>query len=675
MKLPTSFSEGQMLWQPDAETVEKANVTRFIRWLRTNYEVDFNGYHELWAWSVDCPKGFWGALWQYFEIDSDTHYEEITKSLEIGPSSEWFIGSRVNWAEHVLRNESGDDVAVFAMSETRAITEVTWSELSSQVRILATRMREMGVEPGDPVCCLMPNILETLVAMLAAISIGAVWSNAAPEFGTQTIVDRFAQMEPKWLFVADGYQYGGKSFDKTRENNEIIEALSGSLERIVLLPYLNAEITKVPAGAVYWDSLMQGADPGREEFQFERVAHDHPLWVLFSSGTTGLPKAIVHSHVGALMGLLVLAYFQSDQKRGDKNFFYTTTGWVMFNILVGMMLARASIVLYDGDPMYPGPEVLWELTEKVGATGFGASPAYISVLRQHGLKPNETFDLSSVRLITCSGSPATPETFQWLYENVGSDIWVSSISGGTELVGAFVGGSPTLPVYAGEIQSRVLGMDVDVWTDESESVTNEVGELVCKTAFPSMPMYFLNDDDRSRYRAAYFDDIPGVWRHGDLTMINERGGVYVYGRSDSTLNRYGVRIGTSEIYRVVEELPEVVDSLVVCLDLSEGRFFMPMFLQLAPECALDDELTKKIAAALRKDCSPRHVPDKLYAVGEIPYTLTGKKLEVPVRRLLMGWPLEKIVSRDSMKNPGSIDFFLNYIATTDDYVVPRPGDA
>ena len=665
-----AVTEGQLLWTPSEEFANNSNVGKYIAWLKEKGIVDVADYQALWQWSVDHVEDFWASLWDYFEILSDTPYSKVVDSLEMGPGRRWFIDSRVNVAEHILRNEREGAVALYHLSEIRPQAEMSWTQLGSQVRILATRMRASGLKPGDAVCCLMPNIPETVVAMLATMSIGCVWSNAAPEFGRKTILDRFTQIEPKWLFVADGYQFGGKPFDRRDEVKAIVGELQDSLEQVVYLPYLDEEDTSAPVDAVLFASLLQGEDPGRDNFKFERVAHDHPLWVLFSSGTTGLPKAIVHSHVGALMEMMKCMVFHMNLKPGDTSFFYTTTGWVMFNLQVTMLLTGCAGVLYDGNPAYPQLDVLWKMAEDTGTTFFGASPTYVQTMQNHGVEPGKKYDLSRMNSVLVGGAPSTPETFDWFYRNVSEDLWLTSQSGGTEIVGGFVVASPTLPVYAGEIQARALGMDVDSWSDEGESLIGKVGELVCKKPFPSMPIYFLNDPDDERYNDAYFNEFPGVWRHGDFIKINERGGCYIYGRSDSTLNRFGVRIGTSELYRTVEKLPEVIDSLVVCIELPGGKFFMPMFLQLAEGTELTDDLMARISAELRENCSPRHVPDKFYAVQEVPYTLTGKKLEVPVRKLLLGWPLEKAASRDSLKNPAAIDFFLDYVASTDDYTVP-----
>jgi len=666
-----SVTEGQLLWQPTEAFANNSNVSQYINWLKEKAIVDVSDYNELWNWSVTDIEAFWGSLWEYFDIISDTPYEKVTDSLEMKPGNNWFTGSKVNLAEHILRNEKAGESALFYLSELHELKEMSWSELASQVRILATKMREMGLQPGDGVCCLMPNIPKTAIAMLAAISIGAVWSNAAPEFGRQTIIDRFSQIKPKWLFVADGYQFGGKSFDRREEIKAITEELGDALQQVVFLPFLDNTNTRPPVDALLWQDLFIGKDPGKENFRFERVPHDHPLWVLFSSGTTGLPKAIVHTHVGALMEMLKGLTFHMNLKKGDTSFFYTTTGWMMFNVQVGMMLTGAKAVFYDGNPAYPAPDVLWKMAADTKASLFGASPTYVQAMDQMGIIPGEKYDLSSLHSILCSGSPATPETFEWFYKNVKTDLWLTSQSGGTEIIGGFVGASPTLPVYAGEIQTRMLGMDIDAWDEKGQSLIDEVGELVCKKPFPSMPLHFLQDENNQRYRSAYFDEYPGIWHHGDFIKINQRGGAYIYGRSDSTLNRYGVRIGTSELYRALDKLEEVKDALVVCIELPGGDFFMPMFLQLVTGHELNEQLQKKISVALRSDCSPRHVPDQYYAIDEVPYTLTGKKLEVPVRKLLLGWPLEKAASPDAMKNPQSLEFFLNYVNTTTDYQVPK----
>jgi acetoacetyl-CoA synthetase len=665
-----AVTEGELLWTPSQAFSDSANVTKYIGWLKENNIIEVADYHELWQWSVDNVEAFWASLWDYFDILSDTPYTQVTDSLEMKPGNRWFIGSKVNLAEHILRNERAGVTALHHLSEIRPQAQMSWDELAAKVRIMATQMRARGLKPGDAVCCLMPNIPETVVAMLATISIGCVWSNAAPEFGRKTILDRFTQIKPKWLFVADGYQFGGKRFDRRDEVKAIVAELGDCLTQVVYLPYLDEGNATVPVDAILYDSLLAAGDPGRDNFCFERVANDHPLWVLFSSGTTGLPKAIVHSHVGALMEMMKCMVFHMNLKPGDTSFFYTTTGWVMFNLQVAMLLTGCAGVLYDGSPVYPQVDVLWKMAEQTGTSFFGASPTYVQLMQSQGVEPGKTYPLSRLDSILVGGAPSTPETFQWFYRSVKADLWVTSQSGGTEIVSGFVGATPTQPVYAGEIQARMLGMDVDALNDDGASLVDQVGELVCKQPFPSMPIYFLNDEGNERYKESYFEHFPCIWRHGDFIKFNQRGGAYIYGRSDATLNRFGVRIGTAELYRTIEKLPEIFDSLVVCIELPGGEFFMPMFLQLTPGYELTDDLTAKITGELRENCSPRHIPDKYYAIAEVPYTLTGKKLEVPVRKILLGWPLEKTVSRDSMKNPKAIDFFLDYVATTSDYIVP-----
>jgi len=658
-----AVSEGELLWQPTETFANNSNVSKYLSWLKEQGIVDCADYQQLWQWSVTEIEAFWASIWTYFEILSDAPYTEVVSSLEMKPGVDWFRGSRVNFAEHVLRHLQPGKTALFHLSELHSLDTVDGGELA------ATALRGLGIEPGDRVCCLMPNIPETVIAMLAAISVGAVWFNAAPEFGTQTVLDRFSQIKPKLLFVADGYSFGGKKFERSREIMEIVAGLEDSLEQVVYLPYLNTEQLQPPVEALLWESMFAGGDPGEDNFSFERVAHDHPLWVLFSSGTTGLPKAIVHSHVGVLLEMLKTLAFHLDMRPDSVGFFYTTTGWMMFNSVIGMLLTGSAVVLYDGNPAYPDPNVLWKMTSDTGTTNFGASPTYVQVMQKLGIEPGKLFDLSKLESILVGGAPSTPETFEWFYTAVKEDLWVTSQSGGTEIVSGFVGATPTQPVYAGEIQARMLGMDIDSWSDTGETLVDEVGELVCKKPFPSMPIHFLNDSNDERYNSSYFENFPGVWRHGDFIKINQRGGCYIYGRSDSTLNRYGVRIGTAELYRTVDLLTEVADSLVVCIELPGGEFFMPMFLQMAPGQALTEELISKVNSELREKGSPRHVPDKIYAIDQVPYTLTGKKMEVPVRKLLMGWPLEKVASRDIMKNPTAIDFFVDYVANTKDYNV------
>lgn len=665
-------TEGELLWTPSAEFQQRSQVAKFIAWLHNTRGLEFNDYEALRAWSVDDIEGFWSAIWDYFQIESDTPPTQVLDRRAM-PGAKWFQGARVNYAEHLLRYEAkaaAGEAAIHHLTENRPLTSMSWQELGRQVRILATKLRALGIAPGDRVVSYLPNVPETTVAMIATIAVGAVWSSAAPEFGVKTVTERFAQIEPKLIFVCDGYRFGGKDFDRAAEVGQIVSALP-SLQHVVWLPYLHPDRSEPPvAGAQSWAAMLAGADVPREAFRYERVDCDHPIWVMFSSGTTGLPKAIVHGHVGVLVEHFKVMSFHLNLAPGSVMFFYSTTGWMMYNLVVSSLLTGAAAVQYDGSPVYPDLDLLWKMAADTGAQTFGASPTFVQMMEKAQLKPGEKFDLSRLEAALLGGAPSTPETFKWFYDNVKQDLWVTSQSGGTELCSGFVGASPTLPVHAGEIQTRCLGMDVRAWSDDGKEVIDEVGELVCLKPFPSMPIYFWGDTDGKRYHEAYFDVFPGVWRHGDFIKINSRGGCYIYGRSDSTLNRFGVRIGTAEIYRAVEQVEEVADSLVVCCELEGGTFFMPLFVKLKPGFTLDEALVKKINAKLRLDCSPRHVPDKTYRVEQIPYTLTGKKMEVPVRKVLMGWPLEKAASRDAMANPASIDWFVEFATTSDDYVRP-----
>ncbi|PWR17779.1 acetoacetate--CoA ligase [Zavarzinia compransoris] len=651
--------EGDLLWTPSPAFAEASNVTHFLRWLRDRRGLDFADYDALWRWSVTEIEAFWAALWTYFEVQSGTPYQRVLSSRDMAPGVRWFEGSTVNYAEHMLRfSGNGEDPAFFHLSETRPLGRTSRRSLGAQVRIVATRLRSLGVKPGDRVVSYMPNVPETAIAMLATVAIGAVWSSAAPEFGVKTVIERFSQIEPKVFFAADGYRFAGKDFPRFDEVQAIAAALP-SLDHVIWLPYLNegAELPPV-ADAILWRELMDHSEVPPHLFVYERVAHDHPLWIVFSSGTTGLPKAIAHSHVGALMEHLKLCHFHLNLKPGSVMFFYTTTGWVMWNIVLAGLLVGAAVVLYDGSPVHPEPDVLWRMAAETGTTCFGASPTYVQILERKGLEPGKTHDLSRLEAILLGGSPATPESFAWFYRAVKSDLWLTSQSGGTEIASGFVGASPTLPVHAGEIQTRMLGMDVHAWDDAGGDVTDAVGELVVTSPFPSMPVYFWNDRNGRRYHSSYFDVFPGAWRHGDFIKINRRGGCYIYGRSDSTLNRYGVRIGTAEIYRAVEQVDGVLDSLIVCCELPGGNFYMPLFVKLRPGTQLDDALRQRINARLRQDCSPRHVPDEIHQVADVPYTLTAKKMEIPVRKILMGWAPDKAASRDAMANPPALDAFI-----------------
>ncbi len=515
-----TMNEGELLWTPDPAVAQSSVVARFMRRLAER-GLRFATYEDLWRWSVTDLDAFWADVWDFFDVRSSAPYDEVLDA-RVMPGAVWFRGSRVNYAEHLLRYEERarpDEAALVHSSELRPLAEMSWHELGAAVRVLATQLRALGVQPGDRVAAYMPNIAETVVAMLATIAIGAVWSSAAPEFGPRTVIDRFAQIDPVLLFVADGYRFAGKDYDRRAEIETILAALP-TVRHVVWLPYLDAGSRAPFDGAVAWPDLMRSAAVDASSFAYERVAHDHPLWVLFSSGTTGLPKPIVHGHVGVLIEHLKSTGLGQDLGPQSRMFFYTTTGWMMFNALTSALLQGSSIVLYDGHPAYPTPALLWQLAADARATMFGASPTFVQLMRKAGIVPRERFDLSSLRSVLLTGSPVTPESTAWFYDCVKRDLWVTSPSGGTELCAGLVGGSPLLPVYAGEIQTRLLGMDVHAWNEAGEDVIDEVGELVVTSPMPSMPLHFMNDPDGARYRETYFEHFPGVWRHGDFIKIN-----------------------------------------------------------------------------------------------------------------------------------------------------------
>src|SRR5215217_5634799 len=639
----SAHAEATVLWEPPAELRERATMTRYMRWLEAERGLTFEDYDALWRWSTDELEAFWASIWEFFGVEAS--YDEVLADPSM-PGAKWFTGAELSYPEHLFRDKPGDRVALRHASELRELGEWTWHDLREQTARVAAGLRAMGVERGDCVVAYMPNIPETIAGFLATASLGAVWSSCSPDFGARSVIDRFAQIEPKVLLAVDGYRYGGKDFDR-RELIERVQSEMPSLERTVILPYLG--------DAGDWDEAFP---PTEEPLEFARVPFDHPLWVLYSSGTTGLPKAIVHSQGGILVEHLKKHNLHIDAQEGDRVFWFTTTGWMMWNFLVSVLLTDASIVLYDGNPGTPDMGVLWDLAEQTGMTCFGTSAAYVAACMKAGVEPAAGRDLSALRSVGSTGSPLAPEGFEWVYEHVGSDTWLFSTSGGTDVCSAFVGGVPLLPVYRGELQGRALGAKVEAFDEDGNAVIDQVGELVITEPMPSMPVFLWDDDDGSRYHASYFDTYPGVWRHGDWIEISSRGTAVIYGRSDSTINRQGVRMGTSEIYRAVQGIPHVVDALVVDMPRAGTEGWMPLFVVLAEGETLDEELTTEIKRRIRELCSPRHVPDVIYQIAEVPRTLSGKVLEVPVKRILTGTPPERAASRDSLANPGSLDYFV-----------------
>ncbi|MBU7600141.1 acetoacetate--CoA ligase [Streptomyces sp. P38-E01] len=647
----TAAQQPEPLWEPGADRIEQARLTRFHDWAVDRHgaparsEADPQGsYAALHRWSVEELETFWESVVEWFDVRFDTPPTEVLAGSAM-PGAAWFPGATLNYAEHALRSAldpaRADTPALLHVDEEQRPDPVGWAELRRQVGSLAAELRRLGVRPGDRVCGYVPNIPQAVTAFLAAATVGAVWTSTAPDFGARSVLDRFQQVEPVVLFTVDGYRYGGKTHDRTQTVAELREGLP-TLRATVHIPLLG---TAAPEGALEWADLT-AADI---EPVFEQVAFDHPLWVLYSSGTTGLPKAIVQSQGGILLEHLKQIGLHCDLGPGDRFFWFTSTGWMMWNFLVSGLLTGTTVVLYDGSPGYPGIDAQWRIAELTGAHLYGTSAAYVMACRKAEARPARDFDLSALRCVATTGSPLPPDGFRWLHEEVAEDLWIASVSGGTDVCSCFAGAVPTLPVHTGELQAPCLGTDLRSYDPQGRPVVDEVGELVVTNPMPSMPVRFWNDPGDARYRESYFEMYPGVWRHGDWITLTSRGSVVIHGRSDSTLNRQGVRMGSADIYEVVERLSEIKESLVIGVEEAEGGYWMPLFVQLAPGAALDDELRDRVRAALRAELSPRHVPDEIIEIEAVPHTLTGKRLEVPVKRLLQGTALEKAV------NPGSVD--------------------
>jgi acetoacetyl-CoA synthetase len=628
----------ELLWTPSADAIERSRLTEFAR------AVGHEGasYEELWDWSVTDVEAFWSAIWAFFDVRASRQHHRVLDTHAM-PGARWFPGAELSYAEHVFRGHDDDAVAIVHASELRERGELTWGALQAQTAAIRSGLLARGVGRGDRVAAYLPNVPETVAAFLACASLGAIWSSAAPEFGVRSVVDRFAQIEPKVLLAVDGYRYGGRDFDRRTAVDELRHALRPA--HTFVLPYLGDDGN--------WDDLH-----GDGALEFDQLPFDHPLWVLYSSGTTGLPKAIVHGQGGILLEHLKVLNLHVDLHAGDRLFWFTTTGWMMWNFLIGGLLTDASIVLYDGNPGTPSLDRLWQLAADAGITCFGTSAAFVGACQKAGVRPRAARDLSRLRSVGSTGSPLSPESFRWIYDELGSDVWLFSTSGGTDVCTAFVGGVPTLPVYEGELQARSLGAKVEAFDEAGRSVTGEVGELVLTEPLPSMPVGFWGDADGSRYREAYFTTYPGVWRHGDWIELTERGTAIIYGRSDSTINRGGVRMGTSEIYRAVLALDDVVDALVVDVPQEGTDGVMSLFVVLRDGAVLDEGLVQALRQSIRDYCSPRHVPDRIAAVDAVPRTLSGKLLEVPVKRILMGEVPDQVASRDALANPEALDAFV-----------------
>jgi acetoacetyl-CoA synthetase len=651
------------IWRPDPAVAASSAIAEFGRFVTGRTGVEFGEYLDLWRWSADHLEEFWTALWDFFGIEADgSHAVALDESAAVMPGARWFPGTRLNYAEHALRRRPGDDdiVAVTTVSEDGTTVHTTWAELRAQVAALAQWLRDAGVEHGDRVVGYLPDTTPTLVAFLAAASVGAIWSACAQDYGADGAAARFAQLEPVVLFAADGYRWNGRVHDRRDEVAALRRSLP-TLRATVRITNVGLPVAAEPDGGdVGTEVTWEAATAQPAELRFDRVDFDAPLWVLFSSGTTGLPKGIVHGHGGVLLEHYKLLGLHLDAGPGSPVFWYTTTNWIMWNIVASGLLVGAPIVLYDGSPGYPDAARLWQIAADQRVGVLGVSPGYLLACAKAGISPGRDLDLGRLRTLGSTGSPLTAASYYWVRDAVGPRVQVASGSGGTDVASGFAGSAPTTDVWAGEISAPNLGVALAAWDDAGQPVTGQVGELVVTRPMPSMPLYFWNDPDGARYHDAYFDTFPGVWRHGDWMEVTERGSVIVSGRSDSTLNRNGVRLGSADIYAVVDRIEQLAESLVIGAELGDGGYWLALFVVLAPGATLDDELRRQIKAEIAAHASPRHVPDDIIAVTAIPHTRTGKKLEVPVKRIIQGHPLERVVARDAVDDYDALTQFSAY---------------
>jgi acetoacetyl-CoA synthetase len=660
----------ERLWSPSPERVERAAITRYLRWLRAERGLHFECYEDLWRWSVDELAEFWSSIWEFSGVIAHRPYARVL-DRRVMPGARWFDGATLNYAEHslwrALRPEWASRPAVVCESESRPRMELTWAELGAQVAALAATLRKLGVCQGDRVAAYLPNVPESIIAMLATTSLGAIWSSAAPDMGALGVLDRFRQIKPKVIVAVDGYRYGGKAFDRRDVLADIVSGLP-ELETLILVRLLDADADFEAAGSVSTVSFDDAvAEPARLEFT--PVPFAHPLWVVYSSGTSGKPKPIVHGHGGFLLENLKATALHLDVGDGDRFLWYSSTGWIMWNLSVVTLAAGCTILQLDANPGHPHAGALFDFAARESATFVGTSPAYLSSCIKAGISPGSDFDLSAVRTLGSTGSPLTPEAYRWVYRNVGRDVMLAGISGGTDPGAAYLTSCPMLPVYAGEMQCRGLGIAAHSLDDSGNELLDAVGELVVTEPMPSMPLYFWGDDDGKRYRESYFEAYPGLWRHGDwLRLIPRPESVtgIIYGRSDSTINRHGLRMGTSELYRVVDDFPEVLDSLVIDLEYLGRPSFLALFVVLADGGEhVSPDLRAQLFGAIRTELSPRYTPDEVFVIEEVPRTLTGKKMEVPVKKILLGHSADDVANRDAMANPASLDWFAAFAAELD----------
>ena len=643
----------KIMWQPSVEQIQGSQMFEFKEFINDRHGLNLENYHDLHYWSVNRIPEFWDSAWSFFDILHSHPYTQVVDDVSKMPGAIWFDGTRLNFAENLLRRRD-DKTAIVFKGEGQPVRKLTYNELYSAVVKTAHALKELGVNKGDRIAGFVPNMPESIIAMLATTAIGAIWSSSSPDFGIKGVLDRFSQIEPKVLFAANGYFYNGKAHDSLEKLQGILKDLT-SVQKVVVIPYTqeDPDVSMIDNSVAFPEFIANDA----ETIDFEQLPFDHPLYIMYSSGTTGLPKSIVHGVGGSLIQHMKELRLHCNISADDNVFYFTTCGWMMWNWLVSNLAIGSTVILYDGSPFYPDSNAMWAMAEELGITVFGTSAKFIAASESSGNKPNDINDLSAMRIILSTGSPLMEENFDYIYRDVKKDVQLASISGGTDIISCFAGGSPMLPVHRGELQCSGLAMDVDSFDTQGKSIRNEKGELVCKKAFPSMPVYFWNDADGSKYHHAYFDKFENIWYHGDYIEINDHGGVTIYGRSDATLNPGGVRIGTAEIYRVVEQMAEVADSLVVGVQ-SDGDEQVALFLKMNSGNNLNDELIDSIKRSIRANCTPRHVPSIVKTVEDIPYTISGKKVELAVKNVLHG---EEVTNKDALANPEALEYFKDIL--------------
>ena len=641
----------KLLWEPSQDRIKSTNMYAFMQTVNKIFNKDFSDYDALYGWSVENLEDFWKTAWDFLDIKASEKYEKVIENQDKMPGAKFFTGSRLNFAENLLRHRN-DNKALIFRGEDSVRRELTYNQLYKEVAGVAASLRKLGIKPGDRVVGFMPNMPESIIAMLGATSIGATWSSCSPDFGIKGVLDRFGQTEPRVLFTADGYFFKGKPLDSIERIGGIIDKLP-SIEKVVVVPYTseNPDISNLKNSVHYKDFIDEKAD----EIEFEQLPFDHPLYIMYSSGTTGLPKCMVQGSGGILLHQKKELVLHTDLKEDDTIFYFTTCGWMMWNWLTCSLSVGATLILFDGNPFYPGPDALWHMAQEEKVTVFGTSAGYIEALKNAGVKPAREFDLSSLKALLSTGSPLSKENFEFIYDEIKKDMQLASISGGSDLNGCFALGNPMGPVYSGELQCRGLAMKVTAYDEDGRPVTGQQGELVCEEPFPSMPIYFWNDENDKKYKSAYFEEYPNVWAHGDFVEITERGGVIMHGRSDATLNPGGVRIGTAEIYRRIDQIEEIEDSVVVGQSFNNDVRVI-LFVKMAKGYELTDELKDRIKKDIRTTASPRHVPAKIIETPDIPYTLNMKKVELAVKKMIEG---KEVKNKDALKNPEALDFFGN----------------